>query len=108
MRKLWMSVSVEDSQHMIEMLDVNHDDRVSIDEFRRFVYLLPESLVGSTISCLIQSLLCMLHIRSSSDQAFCWAEDLNGDATDRLRPPTLCMLLWTAATGSRVLSSDCA
>ena len=50
MRKLWMSVSVEDSQHMIEMLDVNHDDRVSMDVFRRFVYLLPESLVGCTTS----------------------------------------------------------
>ena len=46
MRKLWLSVSVEDSQHMIDMLDVNHDNRVSMDEFRRFVYLLPESLVS--------------------------------------------------------------
>ena len=45
MRKLWLSVSIEDSQHMIDMLDVNHDNRVSMDEFRRFVYLLPESLV---------------------------------------------------------------
>ncbi len=45
MRKLWMSVSTEDSQHMIDMLDVDHDNRVSMDEFRRFVYLLPESLV---------------------------------------------------------------
>ena len=41
-----MSVSAEDSQHMIDMLDVNHDNRISIDEFRRFVYLLPESLVS--------------------------------------------------------------
>ena len=46
MRKLWLSVSVEDSQHMIDMLDTNHDNRVSMDEFRRFVYLLPESLVS--------------------------------------------------------------
>ena len=46
MRKLWLSVSIEDSQHMIDMLDVNHDNRVSMDEFRRFVYLLPESLVS--------------------------------------------------------------
>lgn len=46
LRKLWMSVSAEDSQHMIDMLDVNHDNRISIDEFRRFVYLLPESLVS--------------------------------------------------------------
>ena len=30
---------------MIDMLDVDHDNRVSMDEFRRFVYLLPESLV---------------------------------------------------------------
>ena len=45
MRKLWMSVSAEDSQHMINMLDVDHDNRVSMEEFRRFVYLLPESLV---------------------------------------------------------------
>ena len=46
LRKLWMSVSAEDSQHMIDMLDVNHDNRIGIDEFRRFVYLLPESLVS--------------------------------------------------------------
>ena len=39
-------MSAEDSQHMIDMLDVNHDNRISIDEFRRFVYLLPESLVS--------------------------------------------------------------
>ena len=46
LRKLWMSVSAEDSQHMIDMLDADRDNRISIDEFRRFVYLLPESLVS--------------------------------------------------------------
>ncbi len=45
LRKLWMSVSGEDSERMVGLLDANHNGQISLDEFRRFVYLLPESLV---------------------------------------------------------------
>lgn len=38
-----MSVSSEDSARMIDLLDADHNGQISIDEFRRFVYLLPEA-----------------------------------------------------------------
>lgn len=45
LRKLWMSVSSEDAERMVGLLDADHNGQISLDEFRRFVYLLPESLV---------------------------------------------------------------
>ena len=48
LRKLWMSVSSEDAERMVELLDADHNGQISLDEFRRFVYLLPESLVSPT------------------------------------------------------------
>lgn len=45
LRKLWMSVSSEDAERMVALLDVDHNGQISLDEFRRFVYLLPESQV---------------------------------------------------------------
>lgn len=46
LRKLWMSVSNEDAERMVGLLDADHNGQISLDEFRRFVYLLPESLVS--------------------------------------------------------------
>ncbi|CAL8462209.1 g1740 [Coccomyxa elongata] len=48
LRKLWMSVSSEDAERMVGLLDADHNGQISLDEFRRFVYLLPESLVTPT------------------------------------------------------------
>ncbi|KAK9906889.1 hypothetical protein WJX75_009795 [Coccomyxa subellipsoidea] len=48
LRKLWMSVSGEDSERMVGLLDIDNNGQISLDEFRRFVYLLPESLVTPT------------------------------------------------------------
>ena len=42
---MWMSVSLEDSASMVDLLDANRDGAISIDELRRFVYLLPEAQV---------------------------------------------------------------
>lgn len=43
LRHMWMSVSAEDSAAMVDLLDTDHDGRISLDELRRFVYLLPEA-----------------------------------------------------------------
>ncbi len=42
---MWMSVSLEDSASMVDLLDADRDGAISIDELRRFVYLLPEAQV---------------------------------------------------------------
>lgn len=112
---------------MIDMLDVNHDNRISIDEFRRFVYLLPESLVrvphtGWHASgerrmgpvqkpCTHRDYLVPRAAKYKSRpcvvlKASGWQSLISG-ALSRSRPPTSFLLLWTAATGCRAWSSDC-
>jgi Ca2+-binding EF-hand superfamily protein len=44
-----MSVSNEDCAHMIDLLDIDHNGQISLDEFRRFVYLLPEAQAGPPV-----------------------------------------------------------
>ena len=45
LRGMWMSVTLEDSASMVDLLDANRDGAITIDELRRFVYLLPEAQV---------------------------------------------------------------
>lgn len=49
-----MSVSGEDSERMVGLLDIDNNGQISLDEFRRFVYLLPESLVLHAQPCFNQ------------------------------------------------------
>ena len=76
LRGMWMSVSAEDSAAMVDLLDLDHDGRISLDELRRFVYLLPEAQVRTACVGNLADLLESMCAPVQSLQIICISEAL--------------------------------
>lgn len=51
LKDTWLPLTDDDAMRMIHLLDRNGDNKVDYNEFRRFVYLLPESQVSFVRIC---------------------------------------------------------
>ena len=57
---IWLPLTDVDALHMVHLLDRDGDEQVSYDEFRQFVYLLPESQVRSQSPTEMHHIVCMV------------------------------------------------